>query len=60
MSPERTFGKLAQSDIELILPLLPQLEKERLELQTLIEQQPEKFSEKFLTEGFAWATSPPI
>lgn len=55
MSPERTFGKLAQSDIELILPLLPQLEKERLELQTLIEQQPEKFSEKFLTEGFAWA-----
>jgi hypothetical protein len=51
----RIYGKLAQSDIEPILLLLPQLEKERQELQALIEQKPEKFAEKFLTTGFAWA-----
>lgn len=55
MTTERRYGKLAQSDIGLILPLLPQLEKERQELQARIEKQPEKFSEKFLTTGFAWA-----
>lgn len=55
MTTERRYGKLAQRDIELILPLLPQLEKERQELRARIEKQPEKFSEKFLKTGFAWA-----
>lgn len=55
MSIELKYGKLAQSDIEPILLLLPQLAKERQELQALIEQHPENFAEKFLTTGFAWA-----
>lgn len=55
MASESNYGKLAQSDIVTILLLLPQLEKERQELQTLIEEKPEKFAEKFLTTGFAWA-----
>lgn len=52
---ENKYGKLAQSDIESILLLLPQLEKERQELQARIEQKPEEFAEKFLTTGFSWA-----
>lgn len=52
---EQKFGKLAQSDIEPILLLLPQFEKERRELQARIEQRPEKFAKAFLTTGFAWA-----
>jgi len=55
MVSERNYGNLARGDIEAILLLLPQLEKERQELQALIEQKPEEFAEKFLTAGFAWA-----
>lgn len=55
MTAERLFGNLTQGDIELILPLLPQLEEVRGELQAVIVQQPEKFAQKFLTTGFAWA-----
>lgn len=55
MRQEQKYGKLAQSDIEQILPLLPQLEKVREEFQALVHQQPEDFSERFLTTGFAWA-----
>jgi hypothetical protein len=52
---EEKYGKLTQDDIKLILPLLPQLEEARGELQALIAKKPEKFAKKFLTTGFAWA-----
>lgn len=55
MISEHKYGKLAQSDIEAILLILPQLEKERKAFQALIAQKPKKFSKKFLTTGFAWA-----
>src|ERR1700690_4155889 len=52
---EKEYGKLAQSDIEALFLLLPVLEKERQGFQGLIEQQPQKFAERFLSSGFAWA-----
>lgn len=55
MSSGPKYGKFAQSDIEPILLLLPQIEKVREEFQALIQQHPEKFAEKFQTTGFAWA-----
>lgn len=55
MASERKYGKLTQGDIESILPLLPQLEIARQELQALVEKKPREFAEKFLTQGFAWA-----
>ncbi len=55
MSSKYNYGKLNQSDIEALFLLLPELEKERREFQSLVEQEPEKFSSKFLCTGFAWA-----
>ena len=55
MREKKEYGKLTQDDIKLILPLLPQLEEVRGELQDLIAKKPEKFAKKFLTTGFVWA-----
>lgn len=52
---DKAFGHLTQDDIKQILPLVPQLEEVRGELQALIAKKPEKFAKKFLTTGFAWA-----
>jgi hypothetical protein len=54
-SVKEKYGKLTQSEIEAVLQLLPKLEKERQELQALIEKKPEKFAERFLATGFAWS-----
>lgn len=50
----KDFGKYTSGDLQAVLLLLPQFDKERGELQALIQKHPEKFSEKFLTT----ATSP--
>lgn len=55
MYSEPKYGKLAAGDIAMTLQLLPQFEQQRQELQALIDEKPEKFVEKFLTTGFAWA-----
>lgn len=51
----KDFGKYTSGDLQAVLLLLPQFDKERGELQALIQKHPEKFSEKFLTTGFTWA-----
>lgn len=55
MPAEKTYGKLKADDIKALFLLLPKLEDARNGFQTLIAQEPEKFSAKFLSKGFTWA-----
>lgn len=55
MTAGRDFQRLPIDDLKSILLLLPQLERERRELQAKMAQEPEAFAEKFLTSGFKWA-----
>lgn len=49
------YGKITRDDIALALQVLPQLELERQEFRALIDNEPDKFVENFLTTGFTWA-----
>lgn len=55
MPDEAKYGVFSPEDFKALFLLLPQLDKERQELQAKIAEKPEAFVEKFLATGFTWA-----
>jgi hypothetical protein len=51
----KRFGNLTREDLDVVLSLLPLLERERQVIRELIAEKPEKFAQTFFTSGFAWA-----